>query len=172
MGQPCSSSRLLENNGCAQYRSNRSSVARHFLKHLIDHADGTTKLRRSQKCTCLFRLAPKRWIKAITSMCRATSSTLKALGPCVCKFCTKMPHSRNLRKTWWLKKLQRVGVILPVKMTGTAQHTPGLKVFGNCWVQQRVLKAARVVAIGFGRCRPTRVCMRVRACWTCGGRHR
>jgi len=71
-----------------------------------------------------------------------------------------------------VKKLQCAGVILPVKMTGTAQHTPGLKVFGNCWVQQRVLKAARVVAIGFGRCWPTRVRMRVRACWTCGGRHR
>ena len=43
-----SSSFHLRNNGHAQYRSKCDSAARYFLKHPIDHADVTTKLRHRQ----------------------------------------------------------------------------------------------------------------------------
>lgn len=70
------------------------------------------------------------------------------------------------------KGLGRVVVTLPIELACTGERVPGFQVFGNGLVRQRALGVARVVELGFGRCWPTRVRMRVRVRWTCGGWHR
>ncbi|WP_413882004.1 hypothetical protein [Candidatus Aalborgicola defluviihabitans] len=51
--------------------------------------------------------------------------------------------------------LGRVVVALAVKLTGTGQLKPGLKMLGYGLVKQRALGVARVVELGFGTRWPT-----------------
>ena len=67
--------------------------------------------------------------------------------------------------------LWRVMVVLPVELACTCEFEPSLEIFGNRLVQQGTLRVARVVEFGFGARLPTRVRMRVRLRWACGGGH-
>jgi hypothetical protein len=51
-----------------------------------------------------------------------------------------------------------VVIALPVELACTDEFMPGLEVLGNGLVEQRALRVARVVELGFGtRCGPARV---------------
>ena len=63
--------------------------------------------------------------------------------------------------------LWRVVVALAVELTGTCQRVPGLEVLGYGLVQQRALRVARVVELGFCTRLPARMRMHLR--WACGG---
>ena len=78
----------------------------------------------------------------------------------VCTQSTRTQHLQDLRKNAALQKfpknlavkgLRWVGVALPVEMDCTGQRMPGLEESGNRRVQQRMLKIAWGLKLGFGR---------------------
>ena len=50
-------------------------------------SSNTPSTAQTWKCTCSFRLAPKRWMKATAPMCKATLSTWAAPGLLACSAC-------------------------------------------------------------------------------------
>ena len=60
---------------------------RRAVQSALGSASNTPSTTQTWKCTCVFRLEPKRWMNATAARCRLVGSTSAAPGQWVCRLC-------------------------------------------------------------------------------------